>query len=120
FGEKITQETRGSGSTALTNAFTYYTNSTLSITGMMQQANYAHGSWEYHQYETNTTRTNMCAAFLNQAPTSDGSLCRMFEYGYGTNAVPGAGDGGQVRPFTPRRTVEYLLGHEISRSYLVI
>jgi len=119
FGEKIIQEVTGSGAAPLTNNYTYYTNTSLSTTGLLQQTTYAQGYWEYNQYETNRFKTNMCVAFLNQAPTNDPSLCRMFEYGYGTNAVPGAGDKGHQMPATPRRTVQYLLGHEISRSYII-
>src|SRR5258706_6224313 len=119
FGEKVVHGiTRGAA--PLTNTYAYYTDTAASTTGLLQQLTYAQGYWEYSQYETNRLKTNTCMAFLNQAPTSDGSLCHMFEYGYGTNAVPGAGDKAYQRPGTPRRTVEYLLGHEISRTYRVI
>jgi RHS repeat-associated protein len=117
FGEKIIEQNLGEGATALTNTFTYYTNGYA--TGLVQQATLAYGNWEYHQYETNRLLTNTCIAWLNQAPTTDGSLCRRFEYAYGTNAVPGAGDTGEIQAATPRRTIDYLLNHEISRRYTI-
>jgi len=109
----VVEAATGDGSAARTNTYTYYTNSP--IAGVKKEELMADGYWQIHRYETNT-----CLAFLNQAPTTNGSLCRTIDYGYGTNAIPGAGDKGRRQLTMPRRTVESLLGYEISRSYLVV
>src|SRR5206468_6293910 len=78
------------------------------------------GSWEYYVYDAQRRPTNVFSSFLNQAATNNMTLCRMIEYNYTTNVVSGSPDTGQYGTFTPRRTIEYLLGQEISRSYAVV
>ncbi len=118
FGEKLIETTQGDGSNILTNSYSYYTNGYA--TGLLQQVTFATGPWETYEFDTNKLATNKCFSFLNQGPTTNGSLCRMFSYAYGSNAVSGAGDKGTKRPAEPRCTVEYLSGHEIGRTYLLV
>ena len=61
----------------------------------------------------------MFSAFQAQGFTTNKDLCRFVEHDYSTNAVPGSGDDGTREIQRPRRTVEYLLGQEVSRSYFI-
>jgi RHS repeat-associated protein len=112
--EHLIQEITGTGNNALTNTFTFTTN------GLLQQAVYATGGWEIRTYDTNNRVTSVFSSFLNQGPTTNGALCRVREYSYSTNVIAGSGDTGVLDRKTPRRTIEYLLGQEISRSYTVV
>ena len=113
-GQRLEQNIIGNGSVSTTNSYTYTTN------GLLQQRLLAGGSWVYTLYETNGDPTNVFSSFLDQGPTTDRSLCRLTEYNYSTNVISGAGDIGDLLPMAARRTVDYLLGKEIGRSYLVL
>src|SRR5439155_27269509 len=119
FGTRPLETTKGTGAEALTNTQTWYTNTASYSSGLLQQLTRSDGFWEIKEYDINRYATNHVIAFLNQATTSNGALARRFEYAYGSNFIAGAGDGGYRSPFAPRRTVEYVLGQEVSRSYLV-
>jgi RHS repeat-associated protein len=115
----LTQQIMGEGAAATTNTFAYYTSG--ANTGQLERAAFADGRWEIYKYGSSRRKTNTLSGFLNQGPTNDINLCRAIEYGYGSNAVPGAaeaGDGGW-NPARPRKVVEYLLGREIGRRYRI-
>ncbi len=61
----------------------------------------------------------MFSGFLNQTVTTNKNLCRLIEYDYSSNSIPGAGDNIKLAPSTPRRTIESVLGTEIRRTYFV-
>jgi RHS repeat-associated protein len=118
WGQKLIEEVTGTGAATLTNTYTYYTNAGPT-TGLVQQVNFADGRWEIREYDTNRYLTNLIVSFGNQAPTNNGDLCRRFEYSYATNVISGSGERGGRPRGDPRRTIEYLLGREIGRSYTV-
>jgi RHS repeat-associated protein len=114
-GQKITEQRIGEGARSLVNTLAYYTNNYG--TGLLQQVSLAYGYWEYHEYDQNRLITNTCLAYLNQAPTTDFSLCRRIEYAYGTNAAPGAGDTGEIQAAAPRKVTAYILNKPVSVDY---
>jgi RHS repeat-associated protein len=118
FGEKLIEQTVGSGAAAQSTLYTYYTN-TASVTGLLYQVQYPGGAWEINHYDTNQMRREQFLSFSNQAPTTNGTLCRRTTYDYGSNVIAAAGDAGLIHPDEPRQVVEYLLGQEISRTYAV-
>jgi RHS repeat-associated protein len=120
FGERMIERAVGSGADARTNSYFWYTNGPAYTDGLLHQVRLAEGNWEIYEYETNALKTNIYLAFLNQAPTSNGSLARQIVYEYGTNAIPGAGDKAKLRRNEPRKVVEYALGHEVARRYRVV
>jgi RHS repeat-associated protein len=113
FGEGMVEEILGTGLSALTNSFSYYTN------GMLRQSVRADGSWEYYLYDSEWRPTNVFSSWLGQAPTTNSALCRLTEYSYSSNTVTGSGDDSLVRSYTPRRVIEYVAGTEVSRRYNV-
>lgn len=117
FGQALTQSVQGNDTIALTNSFSYYTNTALSTTGLVREVVRATGEWEIKEYNSGRLPTNSISGFLNQAPTTNGALARRFEYSYGTNTIQGSGDKGKPNSIAPRRVVEYLLGKEVARSY---
>jgi hypothetical protein len=120
FGLRPIESVTGASNNVSTNSYLWYTNTASYTTGLLRQVTQSDGSWEVREYDTNRFPTNVVMAFLNVAPTNNGSVARHFDHGYGTNAIPGAGDRGTWMAFEPRRTVEYVLGHEIGRSYVVL
>jgi len=114
YGERLIQSTSGSGSTAKTNTLVWTTN------GFAQQSTYADGNWKLYVYDTNNLPTNIFSAFMNQATTNNRTLCRLRDLNYSTNVVAGSGDRWVLSPGSPRRKVEYVLGHEVSRAYAVV
>ncbi len=98
-----------------TTTWDYYTNSTTDGTnyGQLKLKVEHDGSWEHLVYDTNGLLTARYTPFLNSAPTTNASLCRVFEYDYtklDTNDV----SAGQAR-----RIIQKVLGQEISRRYFV-
>ncbi len=80
----------------------------------------ADGSWEWYVYDAQQRPLQVFSGFKNQEPTTNASLCRLVENTYTNDVVSGSGDEGDLQPLTPRRTVEYLLGEEVSRRYTVV
>jgi RHS repeat-associated protein len=119
FGTNLVEEKVGNGSAILTTAYSWYTNG-VGRTGQLAQVTFEDGRWELYYYETNGLKTNANFAFANQSATNDISLCRSVEYRYGSNAIPGAAESGKGNPTEPRCTVEYIQGHEVGRSYVVL
>ncbi len=113
-GTNLAMTIEGSGSGAQTNSYSYYPN------GQTQQENLSDGSWAIYTYDGQNRRTAKYAPFLNSAPTTNSANCRLTTYDYSTNAVSGSGDTGIVSPFTPRCTIEYVLGQEVSRNYTAL
>lgn len=112
-GERLTEEVKGSGSSALTNSYSYDTN------GWLQQAVRADGSWNQYVYDAAGRPIRIYSSFLNVQPTTNASTCRLTEYDYSTNAVPGSGDIAWIEPTSPRRTAESVLGQPVAISYRV-
>ena len=116
FGTREVEKVSGAGSAALTNTFSYYTSGPGS--GLLQQVTSADGTWQVFEYDPKAKRaSNILSGFQNQGPTNDTSLCRWTQHSYATNDP---GDDGHGAFTTPRRTVEYVLGHEVARSYAII
>ena len=113
-GEHLTQQIIGAGPNAQTNTYLYLTN------GYLQQVVLANGSWQYFVYDSRNRPTNVFSSFGNQAMTTNPALCRLTSYDYSTNYISGSGDDGHLGLATPRQTVEYLEGQEVSRSYAVV
>ncbi len=120
FGEMLIERINGTGSIQRTNLFEYYTNLTLSTTGLLKQVVHEDGRWDFYTYETNRFTTNLYRGFLNQSPTTDLSVVRSTQHRYGSNAVPGAGDSGRRYFQIPRSTVEMVQGREVARSYKLL
>ncbi|MCL4181754.1 MAG: hypothetical protein KJ072_28970, partial [Verrucomicrobia bacterium] len=128
YGLKLVEERRPAAggdevSTYLYDSSTFQSNGRLPLRWMIQPSGY----WEYYEYtDPNDSRrlTRKIAQSLNASTNSVPSgtnSCRvtLFEYNP-TVATPGSGDPGTVEPFTPRRTIETLLGQEVARSYVVL
>jgi RHS repeat-associated protein len=111
FGERMIQETFGSGQNALTNSYAW-------TNAYVLQAVHTDGSWEYYVYDSSNRPTNIFRGFTNQSVTQDKSLCRMTENSY-TNVDVSSGDNTNLDSTIPRTSIEWLLGHEIGRSYFV-
>ena len=77
------------------------------------------GTWEYYVYDSHNHPTNIFSAFLNQGVTTNSASCRMIDNNYSTTVISGSGDAGNLDVSKPRRSIEYLLGQEIGRSYFV-
>ena len=114
WGEGLISETFGAGPGALTNTFDYYPN------GLLKLVQRHDGSWEHYEYDERSRARKIFSAFGNQAPTNDPALCRLVEMNYSLAALAPAGDDPNLEPNRPRRTVEYLLGHEVSRAYCIV
>ena len=113
WGKSMIQQVAGLGACARTNTYSYTTN------GFVQQNIRGDGSWEYNVYDDQNRPTNINSSFLNQSLTTNSSLCRLVVNDYSTNQVAGSGDTGLLEPYSPRRTIEYLLGQEVGRTYHV-
>ena len=112
-GPRLVTEIFGTGTASRTNTYTY------TAAGYIEQSIRWDGYWEYYFYDSHNRPTNILSAFLNQSITTNRSLCRLLEYDYSTNVISGAGDNGNTYAGTPRRTIESVLGTEISRKYFV-
>ncbi len=83
------------------------------------------GAWDYFEYDPNDDDRliRKVSSFLNvgtNAVPNNLNQCRVVDYEYDpATAVPGSGDDGSIEPNLPRRTIETLLGQEVSRSYRV-
>ncbi|HEX3799312.1 MAG TPA: RHS repeat-associated core domain-containing protein [Verrucomicrobiae bacterium] len=84
------------------------------------------GSWQwYANYDAAGNPTNIYSSFgditLSYATNNSGGSARQTVYTYSpTDAgVSASGDDGSVSPTVPRRTIVFVQGHEISRSYSV-
>lgn len=113
WGEGLIEEVRGTGPSAWTNTHTYNTN------GMMRQTTRGDGSWEIYEHDSQWRVVAVYSSWLNQAPTTNASLCRKLEHSYDSSVVSGSGDVAGIRPHVPRRTIEYVTGTEVSRRYNV-
>jgi YD repeat-containing protein len=111
---EIIEEVIGSGSAARTNSYLYETN------GQLRQVTRGDGSWDIYVYDSIGRQTEHYRPFLNSAPTTNSSLCRLTSTTYTNSVVSGSGDEHTVGPFTPRRVIEYILGTEVSRRYAVV
>jgi RHS repeat-associated protein len=113
WGEGLIEEITGTGSNALTNSYSYYSDGTLA------QAVRSDGSWESYIYDSLKRPTYIFSSWLNQAPTTNGALCRVIANDFSSSVVSGSGDEASLRTGTPRRSVESILGYEVSRHYNV-
>jgi RHS repeat-associated protein len=113
-GERLTKEVIGAGSHAETNTYSYYTN------GLLRLVERHDGYWEYYLYDAEMRPTNIFSAYGHQPVTTNKALCRLVEHSYDPSVVAGSGDDGSLSASTPRRTVEYVLGQEVSRRYTVV
>lgn len=111
--EVLLEEISGTGSTARTNTYSYYSDN------LLQQKTRADGSWEHYLYDNRKRPTNIFSAFGTQGPTTNKNLCKLIEHDYSTNAVSGSGDNGLLSPGSPRLITEYLLGQTSGRRFQV-
>ncbi len=106
WGQELTLQVTGTGNTAMTNQWLYYSNSATDGT------NYSHlkqiieptGRWQTYQYDLNGCVTQTVSQVMNSAPGSPNSSNRVVSVIYSTNAP-------QVT------TVTTLLGTEVARGY---
>lgn len=113
--EAPVEEVFGSGPTARTNTYSYY-----SGTRLLQQLTRWDGSWEIYHYDTNRRPSEIFSAYQTQGPTTNKALCRVRELSYATNVVSGSGDNGTIHVSAPRRIIEKIQNYEVARSYHVI
>ena len=113
WGEALIAEIRGTGPSAWTNTYTYNNN------GMMRQATRGDGSWEIFEHDADWRLVATYSSWLNQAPTTNASLCRVTANSYDSSVVSGSGDDDAFRPQVPRRIIESVAGTEIARRYNV-
>jgi len=111
WGEALVERIRGSGSVLETDTFSY------NSIGQIQASTNANGLWEYIVFDEANRVSKKLSPWLNQSFTTNESLCRVTEYDYSTNVVSGSGDIGVYELGKPRRTIERILGTEISRQY---
>jgi len=105
----------GDGSTTRTTTYTFYTSSGNGDNdNQLRQIDYPDGRWEIFEYDSNKRVIKTYSAWLDQAPTTTASLCRVTEYAY---TLTEAGDNGTYAPHLPRRTIVKVLGQEVARTY---
>ncbi|NLH71562.1 MAG: RHS repeat-associated core domain-containing protein [Verrucomicrobia bacterium] len=76
------------------------------------------GPWQrYDSYDQQGRPLVVVSQFLNAPTNADASVCYRTDHDY--TPISGTGDDGS-QPHIPRTTVQYLLGHEIGRSYTII
>jgi RHS repeat-associated protein len=83
----LLQEVNGTGISAQTNTFTYYTAGSFS--NLLQQANYATGNWKYYTYDSYGRVTNIFSAYNNSSAPTGGTApnplvnhCKLTSYAY--------------------------------------
>lgn len=111
--QRLIQEIYGSGRSAKTNNYSYYSS------GFLQQVVRWDGSWSYYLYDSYNRPTYIYSGFLNQGVTTNSALCSLTVNDYSTSQVLGSGDNGLNFFTTPRCTVQYLKGQEIGRKYFI-
>ena len=109
-GKNPLLQVTGTGSAAKTNSYAYDSN------GLLTQENHSDGSWTIYQYDSQQRLTDKYSPFLNSAPASDNSG-RHETYSYDPTVVSGSGDDGTQMPNSPRLTINYIQGQEVSRNY---
>ncbi|MGC8990895.1 MAG: hypothetical protein ACP5MD_12310 [Verrucomicrobiia bacterium] len=76
------------------------------------------GPWtRYDAYDSRGRPLIVVWQFLNAPTNAPEAQCRSTHYDY--TPLEGSGDDGSL-PHIPRTTIQYLLGHEIARSYTII
>ena len=110
-GEQLIEEIQGPNSENPT-----WTQNSYTTNGLLSERIESSGYWERLEYNSDERVTKRLSGYKNQAPTSDGSLCRVTEYSY--TALAGSGDDGS-QYWQPRTTINKVLGQEISRSYSI-
>jgi YD repeat-containing protein len=113
-GHNLITSIEGSGANAKTNGYTYDQD------GRLLGADQADGSWERYAYDTQGRPTRHYSPFLNSPSTTNSADCRMTAYDYSTASVANSGDDGTTLSATPRSTIEYIQGQEVSRSFTVL
>lgn len=119
--EVIKEIIAGQGTSTNMTVYSYYPssgNSNANNNNQLKQIEYHGGRWERFDYDAQGRVTTKWESWLDQAPTSDGTLCRSTEYSYAACAPSGWGDTGTYRPDLARTTIIKILGDEVSRSYL--
>jgi RHS repeat-associated protein len=111
--QRLIREVFGSGSAARTNTYSY------NASGFRQQVVRWDGSWEYYLYDDYHRPTSIFSGFLNQGVTTNSAFCRLTVLDYSAARVSGSGDNGLFFFTTPRCTIEYVQGQEVSRKYFV-
>jgi RHS repeat-associated protein len=112
WGDSIIQEATGE-----TNGLNVVTH-TYDSNGFRTGSDYSSGDWERVQYNSSNWVSKVFRPFQNATATTTESACRTTEYSY--SPITGAGDDGSIKPWVARRTIEKVLGTEVSRSYTVI
>jgi RHS repeat-associated protein len=106
------------GGAAQTTQYSYYTD--LADTNnyrRLKRTIHPGGNWERYEYDALGRQTKVVSQFLDSASDSADNLNRVVEHSF--EPVDGADDG--TREVTlPRRTIETLLGTEVSRTYRVV
>ena len=113
-GDLLLLSVDGDGSNARTNTYSY------NDAGQLLETHRAAGSWEILRYDSQGRQTNRFTPFLNSAPTTNSADCRLTVYEYGTNSIAGSDDTGMILPNTPRCTIQYVQGNEVSRQYTIV
>jgi YD repeat-containing protein len=117
YGERLIEETVGTGTNALTTTYSYTTNGLTDTNGLVEKVVRSDGSWEYNAYDSSGRVTTNCSGFGNQAVTNVASLCRSIEYSYASNL--NSLDLVKMDASIPRQTVEKINGVEVARRYYV-
>src|SRR6185503_11081566 len=88
-----------------------------SADGQVRTNTLADGSWQIEFYDSNGRVTNLFAAFRDQTPTTDKTLCRFVEYLYptGPHGFPFL-DPGTFKTNVPRQVTEYLTNQLVART----
>ncbi|MGA1495634.1 MAG: hypothetical protein ACO37D_09590, partial [Rhodothermales bacterium] len=121
WGEGLVEVREGSDSAPEITTYAYYSSGPSGYFGTVvpiQSIVHPDGLWEYHEpLDSSGRETAVLTSWGNQALTSSASLCRATYYNY---APVGSGDDGSIEPRTARTVVEKVLGHEVSRAYVVL
>jgi len=110
-GGDLVESSRGIGGDKVTDTFSYSTNR-LILTNL-----YHSGNWSITVKNADGRLVKEFSPWLDSAPTTNASYCRVKEYSY---TPLGGGDDGSIMSETPRLVVEKILGTEVSRRYRVI
>ncbi|NLH72829.1 MAG: RHS repeat protein, partial [Verrucomicrobia bacterium] len=121
WGEGLVEQTVGDGSNQRTTTFHYYDNPGFVPNGTSLPLKLViphDGPWQrYDSYDQQGRPLVVVSQFLNAPTNTNDSYCYRTDYDY--TPISGTGDDGS-QPHIPRTTVQYLLGHEIGRSYTII